>query len=1181
MWVIGGTSAYIGNNNNIYWSTDGMTWNQVTPTGQVFGPRGAIALTNQEGAQFGPNELANTFGTVVYQGKMWVIGGAESGDTSDVWSSNDPTGQTWTASGPSPFFTMSNYYMNGCYVYNGLIYVVISSGLGAGNTTSVYSFDGNSTWNLVSSTPGFTPRFGNSNVVAFNKMWMLGGQDDINSGYDNDVWYFPGATPTPTPTPLPTLLNCTVTNINDYYNGFQGVALNSAGTTLYAAATSDDVLVRVNIANFGVFSATYNTPVGSGVLQQPVGVAVDTNNNAYVTDAALDKVLVFNVSNAHQVDWGGVGTGTGQFQGPSGLAVTVGSGVATVFVADTENQRVQVGKYNGAWTSDFQIGPSFTTTAGPAAFSIPVGVAIDYSTGDVYVTDFGTDMVQVFGSTGTWKRSWDVLPGTALMGAEFIAIGPGNHLVYVSDGFGSVAVFDENGVVQGSYQGGTYPFGDPQGVAVGTSSWYVGDSDYYTRGGNGLLYQVAICPASSGPVVNLANSGQMGTSGSGNAQFNQVTGLAVQNADVFTADTGNNRIQEFDVNGNWVSTWGGTNPGTGLGQFSSPSNLATDKFGNTFISDTGNNRLQILNLEGPSNRRIGGGTASFNSYGFTGVGNGQFNAPEGLAVGSGFNLFVVDAGNNRIQQFNYGSGPLSYVGQWGSTGSDNGQFNNPMGIAGDANGNLYVADTGNFRVQVFNSSGVYQNQWGSQGSGNGQFLSPNSVTVGPDGTVYVSDSVLNTIQQFSPSGTYLGQLGASGTGAGQFTGVRGIAFDACGNLYASDMGDNRVEKFSVPGSTCVIPVPPTFTPVATFALFTNTPTPSATNTPTNTTTSTATSTPTPSLTNSTTLRASNTPTNSATRTVTNTATPSATKTPTSTATLTPTNTATQTVTNTATKTATPSATKTPTSTATKTPTVTATSTRTNSPTATRTSTPTSTRTNSPTPTPTPTNRCGTIPAGLQIKQYTSSSGTKPLLDIFEVVNNGSAVTLSDITLKFWADDTSGVNLAGAVNAGGCLMSPSCFHSVTGTALSAVNFSPACGPDPNHQANWEMTVSTTDTTVLNGGVSWVGLQTTVHRTDFANFSPGTGFWYSPCVNGGSYTSDVHYAIYLKGNLVTASGGAPPSCRPLPTCTPHGGEAMPLAERGTITPTSTPTISPTPMTLLQSVKVEPNISRGDRW
>ena len=1143
MWVIGGADNS-GTGNEIWNTADGITWNQVTPTTSFFGSRGVTSYSIVPGTK---SEEAPTFGSVVYQGKIWVLGGVQPGstDSTDVWSTSDPNGQVWSSGTPSPFIGQS-YFMNGCYVYNGLIYVAISSGIGASATSSIYTFNG-TTWSLLTSTPGFTPRFGDGSVVAFGKMWLLGGWDGNggNNGYQSDVWYFPGATPTPTPTPAVVMLNCTLNNlVGD--DGFQGLAINSAGTTVYGVETDGDFVARITTAN-GSFS-----DFGSGIVQQPVGVAVDVNNVAYVTDAALDKVLAFNSSNTHLTDWGGQGTSPGLFEGPSGLAVTAASGVATVYVADTENQRIQVGRFNGStWTTGTPIGPSFTTTGGlSASFSIPVGVAIDYSTGDVYVTDFGTDLVNVFGSNGAWKRSWDVLPGTKLMAAEFVAIGPSNHFVYVSDGFGSVAVFNENGVVQGSFQGGaSYPFADPQGIAVGSSFWYVGDSDYYTRGGNGLLYQINVCPTGSGPIVNLAFNLQFGSQGSNNGQFNLETGLAVQGDSLFAADTGNNRVQEFDINGNWVSTFGGTSAGTGLGQFNAPSNVVTDNFGNIFVSDTGNNRVEIINLEGPANRRVASGSPSFSTYGVSGLGNGQFNNPIGLAVGPGFNLYVVDSGNNRVQQFNYGSGSLSFVNQWGGSGTANGQFNNPTGIACDVNGNLYVVDSGNDRIQMFNASGVYQTQWGNQGTGNGQFESPYSVGVAPDGSVYVSDSALNTIQQFTAGGAYLAQLGGPGPGNGLFTGVHGIAFDACGDLCAADTGDDLVQKFTVPGSNCSVPVRPTATPVPTGALFTAT----ATNTPTSTATSTATATPTNTATNSPTATATNTPT----LTPTNTDSSTATATPTKTATNTPTVTATNTATLTPTKTATSTATKTATATASKTPTKTATKT--------------------PTVTPTPTPVCGTTSANLQLKEYTSSCGANQVLDVFEVVNNGSPVTLSDITVKFWADDTSGVNLAGQINYGGCLENPGCFHTVSGVSISTVHFSPACGPDGNHQADWEMTVSTTDGTVLAQGISWVGIQTNTHRTDFANFSPGTGFWYSPCLNTGNYTTDVHYALYLKGNLVTASGGAPPSCRPLPTCTPKTGSAMPWDQsEGGATPTLTPTPGVNPGALLRSAAAEPNVS-----
>jgi len=129
------------------------------------------------------------------------------------------------------------------------------------------------------------------------------------------------------------------------------------------------------------------------------------------------------------------------------------------------------------------------------------------------------------------------------------------------------------------------------------------------------------------------------------------------------------------------------------------------------------------------------------------------------------------------------------------------------------------------------------------------------------------------------------------------------------------------------------------------------------------------------------------------------------------------------------------------------------------------------------------------------------------------------------------------------------------------------------------ANWEMTVSNTDTTVLSGGTSWVGLQLSVSRSDFQSFAPGTADWYSPCVNNSTYTTNTHYAIYLKGNLVTAAAGVPPSCRPLPTCTPNGGsKAVKENSLEQFTPTETPTPIPDRGALLQSVVAAPNFSTG---
>ncbi len=121
-----------------------------------------------------------------------------------------------------------------------------------------------------------------------------------------------------------------------------------------------------------------------------------------------------------------------------------------------------------------------------------------------------------------------------------------------------------------------------------------------------------------------------------------------------------------------------------------------------------------------------------------------------------------------------------------------------------------------------------------------------------------------------------------------------------------------------------------------------------------------------------------------------------------------------------------------------------------------------------TPTPTPsTGGCGTVSsAKLQLEEFTSLNGSQAS-ESFEVINTGTTpLNLSDITIKFWVDDTTGYSLLGAINYGGCF-GANC-TSVNGVTLTASNFSPACEADPTHQANWELTLSNTSTATLAAG-----------------------------------------------------------------------------------------------------------------
>jgi tripartite motif-containing protein 71 len=79
------------------------------------------------------------------------------------------------------------------------------------------------------------------------------------------------------------------------------------------------------------------------------------------------------------------------------------------------------------------------------------------------------------------------------------------------------------------------------------------------------------------------------------------------------------------------------------------------------------------------------------------------DGPEGVAVDSQGNVFVVDNNNERIQKFT-SSG--SFITKWGSQGFGNGQFESAEGVAVDSQGNVFVADTDNERIQKTQTLGV-------------------------------------------------------------------------------------------------------------------------------------------------------------------------------------------------------------------------------------------------------------------------------------------------------------------------------------------------------------------------------------------------------------------------------------------------------------------------------------------
>ena len=251
---------------------------------------------------------------------------------------------------------------------------------------------------------------------------------------------------------------------------------------------------------------------------------------------------------------------------------------------------------------------------------------------------------------------------------------------------------------------------------------------------------------------------------------------------MFVADTGNQAIRKITPTG-VVSTLAGS--GTqgfldGIGtavKFGYPSGVAVDSTGNVFVADTGNNRIRKITPNGVVTTLAGSGTVGFaDGTGTTAMFYNLF----GVAVDSTGNVYVADAGNNRIRKIT----PVGVV-------TTIAIFNFPSGVAVDSTGNVFVADTFNNRICKITPYGVVTTLAGS-------FNTPKGVAVDSTGNVFVADTENNSIRKITPAGVVTTLAGSSqgfadGTSA-MFKKPRGVAVDSTGNVFVADTENNSIRK---------------------------------------------------------------------------------------------------------------------------------------------------------------------------------------------------------------------------------------------------------------------------------------------------------------------------------------------------------------------------------------------------
>jgi len=178
---------------------------------------------------------------------------------------------------------------------------------------------------------------------------------------------------------------------------------------------------------------------------------------------------------------------------------------------------------------------------------------------------------------------------------------------------------------------------------------------------------------------------------------------------LFIADTFNNRIRKVSasgtittVGGNGTADFCGDSDAAISGCLNFPRGVATDGEGNFFIADTFNHRIRRV-ANGIITTVAGNGTP-----GFCGDNSPAISAclqfPVAVAADTDGNLFITDLGNQRIRKIHHGTittvagnGTPGFCGDGGPATSA--CLNGPVGIAIDTGENLFIADAGNQRIR--------------------------------------------------------------------------------------------------------------------------------------------------------------------------------------------------------------------------------------------------------------------------------------------------------------------------------------------------------------------------------------------------------------------------------------------------------------------------------------------------
>jgi sugar lactone lactonase YvrE len=187
--------------------------------------------------------------------------------------------------------------------------------------------------------------------------------------------------------------------------------------------------------------------------------------------------------------------------------------------------------------------------------------------------------------------------------------------------------------------------------------------------------------------------------------------------------------------------------------------------------------------------------------------NLAFHIPSDIAIDDQGNIYILDAGNHRIQKF----GPDGkYITTIGNRGQGPGEFYFPLSLDLDPKGYLYVSDPQNQRVQILKPDGEdYKTiSFHETPAGTIRLLRSGDLVMGKGGIVFAfgpggSQEPEKLMKLLDVEGNILGKFGEPVTYKDSFVNRMGnnfrFALDKDDNVYVSFEYQNRIEKYSPQG----------------------------------------------------------------------------------------------------------------------------------------------------------------------------------------------------------------------------------------------------------------------------------------------------------------------------------------------------------------------------------------------